>query len=321
MKNDNEFQQFQRDHVNLNKTRRVELNERMQALDGFLSKNLHGFIRTERQGSRELRTIIRPTADDVKADADMLVIVKRESGDCKTYVPALWEALAGSEQYRDKITMKNLCVTVHYSERSKLEVDLVPCVESGGKFYVCPRDGDEFQETDGTGYRDWFNAQNEITSGNLKRVVRLLKYARDHRERFDCPSIVLTTLAAETIRPDDGDGESVSTQADALTTVLARMSERLERTPYPLSIRNPALASEEFDPGWTCAEYSRFKAVIRRMSQDAKDALRETDKEKSIAAWQRVCGEKFAAGQGGGIGTKSASAIPAARRREAAPFG
>ena len=190
---------------------------------------------------------------------------------------------------------------MEYSERSKLEVDLVPCVESAdGRFYVCPRDGAGFKETDGAGCREWFNRQNDITSGNIKRVVRLLKYARDHKERFDCPSIVLTTLAAQTIQPGDRSGVSVSTQTDALTTVLERMSEKLDRTPYPPSIRNPALATEEFNPKWTPGEYNRFKAVIRRMAQDARDALEETDKKKSVDKWQKVCGEKLASGQGGG---------------------
>ena len=213
-------------------------------------------------------------------------------------------------------------------ERSKLEVDLVPCVESSDwKLYVCPRDGAGFKETDGAGYREWFNRQNEITGGNLKRVARLLKYARDHRTRFVCPSIVLTTLAGETILPSDRGSISLSTQADALTTVLERMSEKLDRTPYPPSIRNPALATEEFDPKWTPGEYNRFKAVIRRMAQDARDALEETDKKKSIDKWQKVCGEKFASGQGsGGSGGRGSSVppvspLPVDRQREATPFG
>ena len=87
MKNSDEFQQFQRDRAVLNKTRRAELGNHMQALHSFLSNNLPGFRTTERQGWHALRTIIRPTADDVKADADMLVIVKRESGGLQDACP------------------------------------------------------------------------------------------------------------------------------------------------------------------------------------------------------------------------------------------
>ena len=334
MKNNEEFRQFQRDHVRLNKTRYDELNQHMQALDSYLSNNHHGFRKTERQGSHALGTIIRPTTDDAKADADILVLVKTHSGDCKTYVPDLAETLKASDLYRDKIVAKTRCVTVQYNEASKCEVDLVPCIERDGRFYVCPSDGKDFEETDGTGYREWFNDKNRATAGNLKRIVRLLKHARDHREMFECPSIVLTTLAAQTISDKDQETEAFSTQADTLVTVLSRMSKKLDETPYPPDIKNPALPSEIFDPHWTKSEYERFRTTIRQMAQEADAALRETDKEKSVTKWQRVCGEKFteasnASNRGGASNNRDTGPSPiiapaasfAPRRTEARPFG
>ena len=263
-----------------------------------------------------------------------MVMVQHDSKDHRTYISELVKTLATSSLYQDKVDVKNRCVTVRYSEPSKLEVDLVPCVERNGKFYVCPRYGDDFEETDGTGYRDWFNEQNDITSGNLKRVVRLLKYVRDHRVRLEkCPSIVLTTLAAKAIKNGDQATESVSTQANTLVTVLSRMSENLDKTPYPLSVKNTALPSETFNPRWTRAEYDRFRSTIRAMAKDARAALLESDKEKSIAKWQKVCGEKFAVAKGGNrrgngssqrTGGHAAAAGPvsiANRPNEAHPFG
>ena len=41
-------------------------------------------------------------------------------------------------------------------------LDTVPCVEDDGKQYVCPRNDDDLEETDGTGFRDWFNDQNRL---------------------------------------------------------------------------------------------------------------------------------------------------------------
>ena len=320
MKNDKEFQQFQRDHVRLNKTRRKQLGEHMNALDNYLSENHPGFIGTERQGSHALRTIIRPTTAAATADADIMVMVKYDSNDHRTYVPELARTLESSLRYQGKITVKNRCVTVRYSEPSQLAVDLVPCVKRKGKFYVCPRDGGSFEETDGTGYREWFNAKNDITSGNLKRAVRLLKYARDHRKRFNCPSIVLTTLAAQVIRSADRGKESVSTQADIMATVLGRMSAHLDKVPYPLSVKNPALSAESFDPDWNRAQYDRFRATIRAMANDAKAALLENDPAKSRAKWQKVCGEKFIAAPGGSGGGNKPSPGPAQSAvRKAAP--
>lgn len=337
MKNNAEFQQFQWDHIRLNKTRRVQLGEHMTALHNYLSENHPGFMGTERQGSHALRTIIRPTTDATKADADIMVMVEHDSADHRTYVPALARTLAASPIYQGKITVKKRGVTVRYSEPSQLEVDLVACVERNGKFYVCPCDGAGFEETDGTGYREWFNEKNRITSGNLKRAVRLLKYARDHRKRFNCPSIVLTTLAAQVISSADQGKEAVSTQADTMVTVLERMAAHLDQMPYPLSVKNPALGSESFDPDWTRAEYDRFRSLIRAMANDAKAALEEKDPAKSLAKWRKVCGEKFAAGQGGPGGDNKSSrgaaqsagrkAAPAAsipvvnRQGEARPFG
>ena len=59
-------------------------------------------------------------------------------------------------------------------------LDVVPRVTIKGKHYVCNRMDNKFEETDGNGYRDWFNEKNRITKGNLKRVVRLLKHLRVH---------------------------------------------------------------------------------------------------------------------------------------------
>ena len=300
MKHNDEFRQFQRDHVRLNKTRRRQLGEHMTALHNYLSNHLPGFRGTERQGSHALRTIIRPTTDEAKADADIMVMMDLDSADCRTYVPKVAETLQASDLYKDKIVVKTRCVTVEYSEPSKCEVDLVPSVERDGRFYVCPRDGADFEETDGTGFREWFNYQNNITSGNLKRVVRVLKYARDHREQFECPSIVLTTLAGQAIRETDTGTEGVSTQADTLATVLKRMSDNLAQMPYPPAIKNPALPTETFDPHWTQDQYRQFRATIRQMSRNAESALQENDRDKSIAQWQKVCGEKFGGGNGNG---------------------
>ena len=333
LENDKEFSQFQRDHVKLNKTRREQLGEHMTALHNYLSNNLPGFRRTERQGSHALRTIIRPTTDDAKADADILVLMERDSDDCRTYVPKLAEILKKSDQYKGKVIVKNRCVTVQYSEPSKCEVDLVPCVERKGKFYICPHNGNGFIKTDGTGYREWFNKKNRITSGNLKRVVRLLKYSRDHHDQFNCSSIVLTTLAAMTIKEKDEKTDAVATQADTLATVLTRMSAMLEKTAAPPPIKNPALPSETFDPRWSENQYNHFKNTIRRMARDAQSALDETDKEKSLVKWQKVCGDKFTVNKGsGGSGSSGnaaqktgriapAAGIPVVPRNEARRFG
>ena len=204
-------------------------------------------------------------------------------------------------------------MTVKFSEQSKCEVDLVPCVKRDRKFYVCPSDGDDFEETDGTGYREWFNKRNAITNGNLKRVVRILKFARDHHRQFDCSSIVLTTLAGLAVYDDDEGSDEVSTQADMLVSVLERMSSSLDRMSYPPSITNPALDSEDFDPHWSKAEFDRFRRVIRQLAADARDALEESDRKESMKKWQKVCGKQFREHNGGGSSGSSRSSSSSSR--------
>ena len=114
----------------------------------------------------------------------------------KDYVNEVNRTLRGNKNYADKLRLKTRCVTVDYA--GEFHLDVVPRVTIKGKHYICNRTADRFEETDGTGYREWFNEKNRITAGNLKRVVRLLKYLRDHKNSYTVKSIMLTTLAGNT---------------------------------------------------------------------------------------------------------------------------
>ena len=292
MKNTEEFRQFLRDHVNLDQSRIDDLDQRITALSNYLSNNHDGFKRTEKQGSYAQRTIIRPKENGAKFDADLLVVMDDISDNCKDYVLGLYETLKKSNRYNDKIKLKNKCVTVVYAKETKCSVDLVPCVVRNGVYYVCPRDGD-FEETDGTGYRTWLNGRNALTNGNLKRATRLIKQMRDHHSKIDCRSVVLTTYIGESIEDSDEGNDPVKTEADTIETVLTRIADRLEDTPCPPDIRNPALPSETFSHGWTRSQYNRFKGAVRDMADKATAAKAEPDKEKSIELWQKLFGKDF----------------------------
>ena len=58
-----DFGKFMRDHVNLNPSRYERLKRSDKAVSEYLSQNLVGFKRTERQGSYALGTTIRPVKD------------------------------------------------------------------------------------------------------------------------------------------------------------------------------------------------------------------------------------------------------------------
>ena len=309
-KNNQEFKDFLRDEVNLNQKRLDQLNDRVRTVSSYLKDHLTGYQKVERQGSYALGTLIKPVDDDDEYDADIqLVMNPNPDWEPKDYVNEIRRTLKENQTYADKLRLKTRCVTVDYA--GDFHLDVVPRVTKDGKHYVCNRVDNKLEETDGTGYRDWFNEQNRITDGNLKRVVRLLKYLREHKNNYTAKSILLTTLAGNTIRTSDEGTEAVSTVSDTLVTVLTRMDDYLQQNPYMPEIRNPVLPTENFNRHWDQAKYANFRKRIHSHALTAKKAKSEPSGEDSIKIWQELFGEKFrknsSGGSGGGGGNNSSS--------------
>ena len=311
-KNNQEFADFLREDVNLNQGRLDRLETAVGAVNDHLKKNLPGYQKMEKQGSYALGTLIKPVDDNDEYDADIQIVMNPNSQwEAKDYVLAINRALAGNKTYADKLRLKTRCVTVDYA--GDFHLDVVPRVTIKGKHYVCNRIDNKFQETDGNGYRDWFNERNRITGGNLKRVVRLLKHLRDHKNSFTAKSILLTTLAGNTIRASDEGTEGVSKVADTLETVLSRMNDYLQRHPNMPEIKNPVLATENFNRHWDQRRYANFRNRIQSYAGTAKRAQAEPSAEKAIKVWQELFGDSFGKGGGsgsGGGGTNGSSARP-----------
>ena len=286
------FFEFLRDEVNLSQNRLDRLGTRVGAVDDYLKGSLAGYQNMEWQGSYALGTLIKPVDDNDEYDADIQIVMNpNPSWGAKDYVLEINRTLAGNKTYADKIRLKTRCVTVDYA--GDFHLDMVPRVTINGKHYVCNRIDNKFEETDGNGYRDWFNERNRITGGNLKRVVRLLKHLRDHKNSFTAKSILLTTLAGDTIKPSDAGTEAVSTVADTLETVLSLMNDYLQQHPDMPEIKNPVLPAENFNRHWDQRRYSDFRNRVQSYAQTAKQAKAEPSTEKAIKLWQELFGAKF----------------------------
>ena len=313
-KNNQEFAEFLRDEVNLNPGRLDRLETAVGAVNDYLKKYLTGYQKMERQGSYALGTLIKPVDDNDEYDADIQIVMNPNSQwEAKDYILAVNRTLAGNKIYADKLRLKTRCVTVDYA--GDFHLDVVPRVTTKGRHYVCNRIDNKFEETDGDGYRDWFNEKNRITKGDLKRVVRLLKHLRDHKNTFTAKSILLTTLAGNTIRHSDEGTEAVSTVADTLETVLSRMNDYLQQHPSMPEIRNPVLATENFNRHWDQRRYANFRDRIQSYAATAKRAKAEPTAEKAIKAWQELFGDNFGKGGSsgnGGTSSSGSSARPAA---------
>lgn len=311
-KNNQDFKEFLRDEVNLNQSRLDVLNDRVRAVNSYLKDNLTGYQKMERQGSFALGTLIKPVDDDDEYDADIQIVMNpNPEWEPKDYVNEIRRTLRSNKNYADKLRLKTRCVTVDYS--GDFHLDVVPRVTIEGKHHVCNRIDNEFEETDGTGYRDWFNEQNRITGRNLKRVVRLLKYLRDHKNNYAAKSILLTTLAGNTIRPSDEGTEAVSTVADTLAIVLTRMDDYLQQRPTMPEIKNPVLPTENFNRHWDQKRYANFRTRVNSHTRTAKRALEESSSEEAIKTWRELFGEDFGKGSGGGGGGKQSAGLPSSK--------
>ena len=309
MKHTDFFNDFLKGEVNLNPSRLERLNGHVQAVTEFLSKNLVGYRKVERQGSYALRTIIKPVREGQEYDADLLLYVRYDGRKRpQDYIDALFDCFRSDGTYRDKARRKTRCVTIDYA--GEVHLDVVPCVEVGGNQFICNYQTNDFEPTDGTGYREWFNDRTRVTHGNLKRVTRLLKFLRDHKGNFAAKSILLTTLIGETVG-DEQDGEHFKTVPDALKTVSNRLNDFLQANPIKPAIRNPALPAEEFTRHWTPENYANFRRQFGVYNGRINDAFNEPRHDDSVEKWRKVFGDRFGHKTNGGAQNAARSA-PAA---------
>lgn len=290
MKHTGFFNKFLREEVNLNQTRLERLSQSVDAIEQFLSNNLDGYIETEPQGSYALGTIIKPVDSNKEYDADILIIVEyNETKNPKDYIKDLYQCLKASSRYAEKTHRKTRCVSLEYA--GDFHLDIVPCViRKNNKVYICNYKDDSFEKTDGIGYRDWFNQQNGITNGTLKKVTRLLKYLRDHKKNFTAKSILLTTLIGNTVFSND---EGVDDLPSALKTVSNRINDFLQTNPNMPEISNPVLPQESFNRHWDQTKYANFRRLFNIYNDRINEAYTSTDHNDSIEKWRAVFGDEF----------------------------
>src|SRR5207249_1230230 len=65
---------------------------------------------------------------------------------------------------------------------------------------IVNREADTFEDTDPEGFTEWIRDKDRVTGGNLRAVIRILKFLRDHKGTFDgTRSVILTTIVGERI--------------------------------------------------------------------------------------------------------------------------
>ena len=289
MNNVAEFNKFIGE-ISLSKALRRRVDRRVRAVAQRLS-HLDSFEGVQRRGSYALRTIIRPD-DQQDYDVDLLVFLKDggRNKQAAAYLDEVYSCLAPDRNYADKLCRKTRCITVKYA--GDFHLDLVPCITKGGRDFICNRSKNDFEETDGIGFRDWFNHRANITHGNLKPATRLLKRLRNHQGNFVIPSITLTALAGNTVS-GESDGVNFKNIPHALKTASNRINDYLKEHRVRPDIRNPALSPEKFTRDWEQSDYDNFREKFAIYTGKINAAWDETNRRQSIRKWRELFGGNF----------------------------
>ncbi len=207
---------------------------------------------------------------------------------------------ADKSPYKDKVRRWSHCVTIEYAGERK--IDLTPCVRdrewSGSGDEVCNRDANQFESSRPKEYTDWVIERNTMAGSNsFRKVTRLLKYLRDIKTTFTCPSFLLTTLLGSHVYQGDKDSGSFDDPATALKTLMGRLDDWLQARPTLPEVLNPVMSSEAQSRVWDDAKYQNFRDRINLYRGWIDDAYDEQDRSESIGKWRRLFGDDFAAGE------------------------
>ena len=197
MKHIKYFNQFLENEVNLNKARIDTLNDKVRIITNLLKSKLAGYQKRENQGSYAMKTIIKPPKDK-DFDADIMIYIKEQKYfDAKDYINKIYNLLKADDNYKDIVSRGSRCIKINY--KGDFHLDIVPCIEKGNGKFICNKNTNEYEETDGTEYKKWLTKKNQTSNGYLKKVTKLFKYIRDIKTNFSCKSILLTTLLGNQI--------------------------------------------------------------------------------------------------------------------------
>jgi Second Messenger Oligonucleotide or Dinucleotide Synthetase domain len=306
------FTAFLTEEVNLPQSKLDFLADRVDRIYGALKKADLGtrVLGMKKQGSWAQRTIINPKENE-EFDADFMVELEEQDGwNPSDYQEPVFEALSDycdAQQMNTPPEAKNRCIRVTYA--NYMHVDVVPYVDlaTGGECIV-NTDTDEWEDTDPSSFTDWMKGKDIIANGNMRRVLRILKYLRDHRDYYeDTKSIILTTIVGNVIDVDKT--RTYPGCYDNVPKTLHRVTQDLADWVQYQSIRpeveDPSRGDSTFTHRWPKAEYDAFRRDIQVVANLVDEAINcTTSWSDSTAKWRELFGDSFGPAESNDNGSK-----------------
>lgn len=291
------FDKFLEDVVELGEPQLRQLEGRVQSIyTALISEEILGGIVKDHhpQGSWAHRTIIRPVGQYDEFDADFLLELQPNRDwdlSPQEYLKAVRAAFLRHPTYKTMVQKKNRCVRIRYA--NSCHVDVVPyIVRPDGTQQIVNYKENKFEPTNPGGFTEWMQEKDELAHDNLRRVLRLMKYLRDIKNRYTCPSVVLTTIVGERVQTVDAEARygDVPTAFTSLMDDLETWMNWYSSVP-PLP--DPSCPGTDFNHRWDPERYATFKTETQGYAAWARDAAAETAPAKAVVLWQKLFGPKF----------------------------
>jgi Second Messenger Oligonucleotide or Dinucleotide Synthetase domain len=302
VKLDDYFAYFLTNTVNLSQFNLDLLDDRVNAIYNALAddEEVGPYVLNRiPQGSWAHQTIITPPRT-AEFDADFLLEIAENpqwSMHPKSYIEKVYAALERMSIYEGKCSRKCRCVRVTYA--NSCHVDVVPYLHiANGREVIVNRDQDDWEDTHPAGFTQWMANKDQITGRKLRKVIRLMKYLRDHKGTFrGARSVILTTVLGNQVEAskkifDPNYYGSVST---ALLHIVEDLDAWLQANPTRPSIVDPSGSGVTFDHRWDDDTYDNFRDRIHDYAAKMRAAYHESDRDASVELWQEIFGPSFTA--------------------------
>lgn len=303
MEHNSYFDDFLKDVVNIDQGRLDSLETSISAIQKYLLQSDYGtkirFFR--KQGSFAHSTIVRPLPGQ-EFDADIVMMVSENlDWEPKDYLLDLRRVLRANLTYRSKSRLSDVCVTLDYSGDKK--IDIMPIFEMSEEncdLNICHHRHNHLIRSEPLEFTEWLVERNKISGTNsFRKMTRILKYIRNHKKSFTCPSVLLTALIGYRINDNDRGADAFSSVPKTLVTILERLDAYLASYHVVPEVLNPSpsIGYEDLGKLWTRDQFKNFKEKVHLYAVWARDSLTETDHNTSLKKWRKLLGDKFGAGK------------------------
>jgi hypothetical protein len=174
-------------------------------------------------------------------------------------------------------------------------------MERHGSNYITnrlePSETGRFELSNPEAFTQWVDDRQRITNGYFIKVVRLMKYLRDYKNTFSCKSIILKTLLGQWINDVEVivDPNCYSDLPTALRSIVRKLADSLP--PTMPAVMDPGGTGDNFTDRYLDDwNYENFRQCMVRYADKIDAAHGETDREKSLALWREIFGDKFKPG-------------------------